>query len=401
MNRRLYSPYLVMTIVISMYVVKVCAKLSIASVVHSPVLAGDGLHNLADIAQALIVILTVFYARQPSDAYPFGRKSAESLLSLFIVAGLLFTAGVLVLNSIDKLLGLELDLPHFLKTEKLAIQPQYLWVLIAITLGSFLLSLIVSRYQVTAGKATGDGAVVSDGQETLGDGWIELATFFGVIGEYLWHIAWLEYVLSLVVAGLIIRTAYEIGAPAKAELLKKSIGREYEDEITRIVNSGRGARLLELKTFRVGSSTAICILKIETDAQTAEAMYYQKHGFVARIVAYLKSAGFTDADYYVRFEHKVGSEERYAYGIIKTKGAIVIAPALKDATHFRICDVMHGKCIRAFDEEKQPDPVKQLTDHKVSTCYFLDPRLSDAAMLPSGINYKSVPYYALAVLGID
>src|SRR3989338_4771991 len=78
-------PYVVMAVTLAMYVCKVFAKVAVGSYVNSPMIEGDGFHNIADILESIIVITILVIARRPpTDTYPFGRKNAESIFELMV-----------------------------------------------------------------------------------------------------------------------------------------------------------------------------------------------------------------------------------------------------------------------------------------------------------------------------
>lgn len=61
----LTNPFVVMWLVVSMYLVKAICKIGLGSQINSPMIAGDGFHNLADILEALAVIAVIWVAKRP------------------------------------------------------------------------------------------------------------------------------------------------------------------------------------------------------------------------------------------------------------------------------------------------------------------------------------------------
>ena len=85
LKQRLYSPYVAMWLVVLMYCIKTVTKLGAGYVTNSPVFISDGYHNLADILQALAVMVVVYLARRPANAeYPLGKSNIEFFSSLAI-----------------------------------------------------------------------------------------------------------------------------------------------------------------------------------------------------------------------------------------------------------------------------------------------------------------------------
>ena len=110
----LLSPYTVMGAVVFMYIVKAIVKITIGHQVNSPAITGDGFHNVSDIPEALFVIAAVFVSRlPPSEHYPMGRKNIESLVEVFVGAGLAFVALFTVLRGMSGILSYLPIAPQF------------------------------------------------------------------------------------------------------------------------------------------------------------------------------------------------------------------------------------------------------------------------------------------------
>lgn len=354
MIRLLRSPYGVMAVVLAMYVAKVVAKIGIGERVNSPMITGDGYHNVADIFEALLVVATIILARRPQNGnYPFGRKNAESIVAVFIGGGLLVMAGKLLLQSLfglaswvpglDRLAGL-----NPFRHEPLLMGPQFFWWVFGVTAGSVLLSLIVSRYEVSVGKRSGHDSLVADGKETMSDAMIELATLAGVCGEYAFGEARIEYVFTLVVAFKMAQTGREILARGLDVLLQRSIGADHERALRDEVMATHGVTdLAELKTFRAGDKV-IVIMKVITRAGTA-AQKLMKHAMVARLVKYLRAREFTDGGFFIRFDPPDPQRHRVAYPVTRDGAHATIAKSLDGATHLRVCDIEDGEVVRWKD----------------------------------------------------
>ncbi|MDP3771729.1 MAG: cation diffusion facilitator family transporter [bacterium] len=378
MTSRWKSPYVVMGVVLVMYAVKVIVKLHVGAMVHSPVITGDGAHNVADIVEALLVTLGIAIARmKPSEDYPFGRRNIESMIETAIGVGLLFTAVTIAGRSITALLlWVSADvarearsaMPFLPNVQPLIMGPSYFWWVAGVTGGSALASLAVSKYQIVVGRIIGSGSLVADGQETRSDGRIEVAAFVGILAEYTTGAFWIEYPLALVVAFLVARTGVEILRRGIGGLLQRSLGAEIETAIREAVRSVHGVLdVANLTTFRVGGAPVV-IIKV-TSRASERMLRHVKPIVLERIAACLGTHGFREFARYVRFEPPAPSRHRIAYAIRDFDRSVLMAPSLELATHLRICDIEDGEIVRWKDlprPEKLADALRLLQGKRVT-----------------------------------
>ncbi|NQV90761.1 cation diffusion facilitator family transporter [Candidatus Uhrbacteria bacterium] len=346
MIRKIFaSPYGVMVVVLCMYVAKVAAKLTIGQMIHSPMIEGDGWHNASDIFEACVVIATIWFSRLPaSDSYPLGRRNIESIFS--VVVGVF-----LALMSIKIAWFALVGLAHIKDGHATLILSSQMapWVL-GVTGGSALVSLFVSRYQIRVGKATGHEALVADGEETASDGRIELATFVGVCGEYLFDAPWIEYPFALIVAGLMVKTGGEIFSRGMGALLQRTIGPEHDEAIRNIVSNMYGIeRVAQIKTFRTGNKV-ILILKVLSQAQP-RVTRLMKEAVAVHIARYLREQEFEDGEFFIRFDSPPSDFHRRAVLIHYIDDLPRVATCIKDATHVIVCDVEYGGVTRATNHQ--------------------------------------------------
>lgn len=417
----LTNPFGVMSLVILMYVVKATLKITFGHQINSPMIEGDGYHNLADILEAIAVIAVIWVAKRPTSSdYPFGKKNVEFFTSLAIGAALLVMAVQFALKSAVGLLSLAPSIDQSVRAimplplhEPLLMSDSTLpWVL-AITIGSVILSLVVSRYQIAMGKRGGHASMIADGKETASDGRIEIITVIGVVGEYFFNAPWLEYPLGLVVAFAIAHTGYELFQGGLRVLLQHSIGQEHEEKITKLCLAVAGVNKVEsLKTFQIGS-TAVCILTITTEHRTGT-ISHLKYGIEYHIKQYLLDNGFSDCELNVKFEKPEPARHRIAYAVVARESSsdlaatdeatefaassFAVAPSLAAATHIVVCDLENGMVVRTKQEEKPADLASFLDKKRVLRLYLFT---AAPPQLPgSNVAVLSSTSYQAELLGL-
>ncbi len=408
----LTNPFGVMSLVVLMYLVKAVLKITVGHQINSPMIEGDGYHNLADILEALAVIVVIWVAKRPASSdYPFGKKNVEFFTSLAIGGALLVMAIQFALKSVVGLLALAPSFDQAVRAvlplpvhEPLVMSTSTLpWVL-ALTIGSVILSLVVSRYQIAMGKRGGHASMIADGQETASDGRIEIITLIGVVGEYAFNAPWLEYPLGLVVAFAIAHTGYELFQDGLRVLLQHSIGQEHEEEITKRCLAVAGVNKVEsLKTFQIGS-TAVCILTVTTEHRTGT-ISHLKYGIEYHIKQYLLDSGFNDCELNVKFEKPEPARHRIAYAVVEKESesataalSFVVAPSIAAATHIVVCDLENGMVVRTKQEEKPTDLPAFLDKKRVVRLYLFT---ADPAQLEgSNVAVLSSTSYQAELLGL-
>ena len=403
--KALSNPYVVMCIVIAMYVLKAALKITIGSRINSPMIAGDGYHNLADILEASAVVAVIFVAKLPAGSnYPFGRKNIEFFSSLAIGLGLLFLSLQFALKSVTGLLSFFPDVDGALRAwlplpehQALVMDDGTFPLVLAITISSVILSFFVSRYQIAIGKRAGHASLVADGEETASDGRIELVTLCGVLAEYVFHAAWLEYPLGLLVAFMIGRTGYQLFGGSWKVLLQHSLGKEHELRIRQTCMATPGVLdVVSLKTFRVGD-TAICMVTIETN-RLSSAIAFMKYGIEQALSVYLLDNDFKECELHIRFQKSQPMRHRVAYALRVEAELTVVVADLQSATHLAICDMERGQVHRSKLEPIPQDVLALLTEKRVGLVYVFGATQERA--LANGIPVKQAPCYLPESLGL-
>lgn len=403
------NPIFVMVIVAAMYVVKSIVKVTLGTAINSPMLTGDGLHNIADIFEALAVILVIKVSmRPPSERYAYGRKNIEFVSAGAIGLGLIGMAGLFSVKSVTGILAgfPDIDtavrgfipLPAF---EPLIMSSSHFPWVVAVTAGSVALSWFVSRYQITVGKKTGHDSLIADGEETASDGRIELVALIGVLAEYIFHAPWIEYPLGIVIAYLIFRTGNELLQKAWHVLLQHSIGIEHDQEIRRILSTSPGVKSVQsVKTFQVGR-IAVCHLTVTTQC-TTQKVNHIKYAIECAVERYVLAQDFHKVETHINFQPPVPDRHREAIAIVRNDNNIAVAPTVEEATSLLILDFEFGRITRATEETAQGNPLAMLAVKRVSRVrQFSNGTKLDAQLKGLGIEIVPTSSYLPSSLGFS
>jgi cation diffusion facilitator family transporter len=177
----------------------VAAKAFIGIASGSLAVLGDALHSSVDsLYNVLGLIVIRVAARAPDEDHPYGHGKFETLGALAIVVFLSITCFELVRNAVQKLLG---------GGHVVTVTDPGLVVLLA-TLG---VNVLVAWYENRRGHELASELLLADAAHTRTDVFITIGVLIGVLFAR-GGAAWVDPVVAIVVAALIVRVAYQIFA---------------------------------------------------------------------------------------------------------------------------------------------------------------------------------------------
>ena len=177
--------------------VVVAAKLAIGVVSGSLAVLGDALHSSVDsLYNVLGLIVIRVAARAPDEDHPYGHGKFETLGALAIVVFLSITCFELVRNAVQKLIG---------GGQTISITDFGLGVLL-VTLG---INVLVAWYENRRGHELSSELLLADAAHTRTDVFITIGVLIGVLFAR-GGATWVDPVVAIVVAALIVRVAYQI-----------------------------------------------------------------------------------------------------------------------------------------------------------------------------------------------
>jgi cation diffusion facilitator family transporter len=175
----------------------VAAKAYIGVVSGSLAVWGDALHSSVDsLYNVLGLIVVRVAAREPDEDHPYGHGKFETLGALAIVVFLSITCFELIRNAVQKLLGGG----HTIVMTDLGL------VVLLATLG---INVFVAWYETRRGHELSSELLIADAAHTRTDVFITIGVLIGVLFARR-GATWVDPVVAIVVAALIVRVAYQI-----------------------------------------------------------------------------------------------------------------------------------------------------------------------------------------------
>ncbi len=168
----------------------------------SVALLGDTLHNVADAATAVPLLVAFWLARRPpNDRFTYGYGRAEDLAGLVVVAMIALSSVAAGYQAIRRLLHPE--------------PVSHLWAVAIAGLIGFAGNELVARYRIRVGHQIGSAALVADGLHARTDGFTSLAVVLGAGGVAV-GLPWADPVIGLLIAiailGVLRSALVQVGA---------------------------------------------------------------------------------------------------------------------------------------------------------------------------------------------
>ena len=227
-------------------VVRVAVRVSIVSIVanvllsavkliagiigKSMALVSDAIHSLSDVFGSVIVIIGVKFSKKEADEdHPYGHEKIECLASLALAAILFFTAGIIVFDTIEKILNNEsLETPS----------------LVALIVAFVSIVAKEGLYWYTA-KKIGSQALKAEAWHHRSDALSSIGSLIGVGGAMLGYKIF-DPIAAGIIALLICKVAVSITKDAVDKMIDKSCDPETIKAMSEVVESVPGVIKLDL-----------------------------------------------------------------------------------------------------------------------------------------------------------
>jgi cation diffusion facilitator family transporter len=172
-------------------------KILLGIVTGALAITADGFHSITDSAGNVAGLVALRVADKPADHnHPYGHRRFESLAALLIGALLLLTAWEIVKGLLERL-----QMSH---------APEITPLSFALMLGTLLINLGVSRYQIVRGKQLKSEILLADAQNTSADVFVTLSVMLsmGIVALTGW--LWVDVIAAFLVVVLIGKAGWGI-----------------------------------------------------------------------------------------------------------------------------------------------------------------------------------------------
>lgn len=191
------------------------AKVLVGMLIKSGSMVADGFHSFTDGTSNIVGIIGIGIASKPiDDDHPYGHKKFETITGLFIVAMLVFLGFKIIVGAFG----------NFMHPVAPEVSLSSLIVML-VTLG---INLFVTTYEHKKGVACNSSILISDAMHTKSDIYVTIGVLTTLVAIKLGAPIWIDPVASLVVAGFILKAAYEIFDTTCGVLVDKAVVDNHE-----------------------------------------------------------------------------------------------------------------------------------------------------------------------------
>lgn len=215
-------------------------KIIAGTIGNSQALIVDGIHSLSDLMSDILVFVTTRQAAHgPDEKHPYGHGRFETAATLALGAFLMFVAGGIMWDSVERLM-----LPEDIQTPS------------AIALYGALFSILANEglywYTIIVARRIKSDLLRANAWHHRSDAISSVVVLVGVGGAMLGHL-WLDLAAALVVGLMVAKIGWDLGWGAMRELVDESLEEDKVEQIRNLITTIPGVSSLHmLRTRRQG-----------------------------------------------------------------------------------------------------------------------------------------------------
>lgn len=185
------------------------AKILMGMMIKSASMFADGIHSITDGSSNIIGIIGISLASAPKDKeHPYGHRKIETMTSLFIVVMLAFLGFKIIIDAI----------PRFVDP----VLPEINIASFVVMVTTFAVNVYVTKYEHKKGRELKSTILISDAMHTKSDLYVTMGVVITLIALKLGAPAIIDPIASIIVAGFILKAAFDIFKGASGVLIDSS-----------------------------------------------------------------------------------------------------------------------------------------------------------------------------------
>lgn len=213
------------------------AKFAAYFLTHSVAILSDALESIINVVAGAFACYSIYLAGKPKDEnHPYGHGKVE-FFSIGFEGALIFIAGVLILFKAGQ---------FFFAHPGLERIDNGLWMIG----GTAAANLAMGAYLIRSGKKLGSITLSGNGQHLMTDAYSSLALIAALLVLKFTGQTWIDPLVSVVVAGLILRKGYQLMRQSISGLMDET-DMKVVDRVTGILNRHRRPAWIDVHNMRV------------------------------------------------------------------------------------------------------------------------------------------------------
>lgn len=194
----------------------------------SVAIIADAWHTLSDSISSILVVGGVMLSRKPADKnHPFGHGRYELVVTIIIGCILIWIAYNFFVQAVDRLVNRE--------------AAQYGLLAIVVTLVSVVVKEALAQYSFYIARIANSRVVAADGWHHRSDAISSAIILVGILlGRKIW---WMDGVLGIIVALLILYTAFTIIKDASNTIAGKKPSPKLLQSLVELINEAAGTNV--------------------------------------------------------------------------------------------------------------------------------------------------------------
>jgi cation diffusion facilitator family transporter len=233
---------------ISSNITLIISKFIVGMITGSVSIISEAVHSFSDLLAAVLAYFSVKAASEPADIeHQFGHGKFEDLSGGIEGALILFAAGYIIYEAIEKILG---KVPSEFDTG----------AGIIVMFIAIVINIAVSRHLFKVAHKTESIALLADAEHLRTDVYTSAGVLVGLVLIRFTGITLLDPIVAILIALVIIRTGIDLCMTSAKNLLDTSLPEEERIVIKNIVNKympDEVIDILKLKTRRAGAERLI------------------------------------------------------------------------------------------------------------------------------------------------
>jgi cation diffusion facilitator family transporter len=200
----------ILWLILFLNVIVAGVKMVMGTIISSASMFADGVHSLSDGSSNIVGLIGIGLASKPVDEdHPYGHNKFETVSGLFIAVMLLVVAITIIKGGIEKLID--------------PVVPNITIESLIVLGATLVVNIFVATFEYKKGKKLGSLILISDSMHTRSDIFVTIGVFITLVGVRMGLPPIIDPIVSLVVALVIIKAAYDIFIETNGVLTDKAV----------------------------------------------------------------------------------------------------------------------------------------------------------------------------------